>query len=178
MISFESLSRRNRMEEMSWFRPAFLLFMVQELFSRMSKETCSPLVILRKWVCNGAMWIPLPDEGLCLFRSQTWLSDWTNCQFSIRSFIMLNLFFFAFFFHFFLFFNFTILYWFCHISKWIRHRYTCVPHPEPSSLPIPSLWVIPVHQPQASSIMHRTWNAGELCGGASRVPSTVSTSNS
>ena len=33
-----------------------------------------------------------------------------------------------------LFFNFTILYWFCHISKWIPYRYTCVPHPEPSSL--------------------------------------------
>ena len=56
-----------------------------------------------------------------------------------------------------LFFNFTILYWFYHISKWICHRYTCVPHPEPSSLPIPSLWVVPVHQPQASGIMHRTW---------------------
>ena len=54
----------------------------------------------------------------------------------------------------FLFFNFTILYWFCHISTWIRHRYTRVPHPEPSSLPIPSLWVVPVHQPQASSIFH------------------------
>jgi len=27
----------------------------------------------------------------------------------------------------------------------------------PSSLPIPSLWVVPVHQPQASSIVHRTW---------------------
>ena len=27
----------------------------------------------------------------------------------------------------------------------------------PSSLPIPSLWVVPVHQPQASSIKHRTW---------------------
>ena len=39
-----------------------------------------------------------------------------------------------------LFFNFTILYWFCHISTWIHHRYTCVPHPEPSSVPVPSLW--------------------------------------
>ena len=53
---------------------------------------------------------------------------------------------------------FTILYWFCHTSTWIRHRYTHVPHPEPPySLPVPSLWVIPVHQPQASCIMHRTW---------------------
>ena len=24
------------------------------------------------------------------------------------------------------------MYWFCQISKWIRQRYTCVPHPEPS----------------------------------------------
>ena len=64
---------------------------------------------------------------------------------------------FLFFLIFILFFNFTILYWFCHVSKWIHHRYKCVPHPEPSSLPIPSLWVVPVHQPQASSIMHRTW---------------------
>ena len=54
------------------------------------------------------------------------------------------------------FFNFTILYWFCHISTWICHRYTCVPHPEPYSLPIPSLWVVLVYQPQASSIVHRT----------------------
>ena len=30
-------------------------------------------------------------------------------------------------------------------------------NPPPSSLPIPSLWVIPVRQPQASSIVHRTW---------------------
>ena len=37
------------------------------------------------------------------------------------------------FFNFILFLNFTILYWFCNISKWIRHRHTCVPHPEPSS---------------------------------------------
>ena len=26
-----------------------------------------------------------------------------------------------------------------------------------ASLPIPSLWVIPVHQPEASYILHRTW---------------------
>ena len=34
-------------------------------------------------------------------------------------------------------------------------------NPPPSSLPIPSLWVIPVHQPQAPCIMHRTWT-GDL----------------
>ena len=36
--------------------------------------------------------------------------------------------------------------------------------PPPSSFPIPSLWVIPVHQPQASSIVHRTWtNTSSNC---------------
>ena len=30
-------------------------------------------------------------------------------------------------------------------------------NPPPSALPIPSLWAVPVHQPQASSIVHRTW---------------------
>ena len=36
-----------------------------------------------------------------------------------------------------------------------------IPNPPPSSLPIPSLWVVPVHQPKASSIVHRTWT-GDL----------------
>ena len=36
--------------------------------------------------------------------------------------------------------------------------YTCSPSRTPStSLPVLSLWVIPVHQPQASYIMHGTW---------------------
>ena len=50
-------------------------------------------------------------------------------------------------FYFILFFNFTILHWFCHISTWIHHRYTCVPHPEPSSLLLPR--TIPLHHPSA-----------------------------
>ena len=62
----------------------------------------------------------------------------------------------------FFFFFFTILNWFCHILTWICHRYTHVPHPEPFSLPVPSLWVDPVHQPQASSIMHWTWTGNSF----------------
>ena len=34
-------------------------------------------------------------------------------------------------------------------------------NPPPTSLPMPSLWVVSVHQPQASSIMHQTWT-GDL----------------
>ena len=32
-----------------------------------------------------------------------------------------------------------------------------IPNPPPSSLPVPSLWVVSVHQPQAPSIVHPTW---------------------
>ena len=34
--------------------------------------------------------------------------------------------------------------------------------PPPSSLPVPSLWVVPVHQPQLSSIVHRTWTGNSF----------------
>ena len=34
-------------------------------------------------------------------------------------------------------------------------------NPLPPPFPIPSLWVIPVHQPQTSCILHRTWT-GDL----------------
>ena len=45
-------------------------------------------------------------------------------------------------------------------------------NPPPSSLPIPSLWVVPVHQPQASGIVHRTWtgNSFHTCPGSPCQP--------
>ena len=50
------------------------------------------------------------------------------------------------------------MYWFCHLSKWICHRYTCVPHPEPSSLLRPH--TIPLGRPSAPapSIQHCALN--------------------
>ena len=47
---------------------------------------------------------------------------------------------------------------FCQISKWICHRYTCVPHPEPSSLIPPH--TIPLGRPSAPapSIQYRASN--------------------
>ena len=55
-------------------------------------------------------------------------------------------------------FNFTTLYWFCHISTWICHRYTCVPHPEPACLLPPH--TIPLGHPSAPApnIQYRASN--------------------
>ena len=70
-------------------------------------------------------------------------------------FLLLFLFIFL---NFVLFFNFTILYWFCHITKWIHHRYTCVLHAEPPSLLPPH--TIPLGHPSAPapSIQYRASN--------------------
>ena len=68
----------------------------------------------------------------------------SKAVFLFFSFVFLSFYFIL---NFILFLNFTILYWFCKISKWIHHRYTCVPHPEPSSLVPPH--TIPLGHPSA-----------------------------
>ena len=57
--------------------------------------------------------------------------------------------------NFILFLNFTILYWFCHISKWICHRYKRVPHPEPSSLLPPHTLLL--GHPSAPALINLTF---------------------
>ena len=62
------------------------------------------------------------------------------------------------FFYFILFLNFAILYWFCQISRWIHHRYTCVPHPEPSSLLPPHTILLGRPSAPAPSIQYHASN--------------------
>ena len=66
--------------------------------------------------------------------------------------------FFLFFLKFYFIFKLYIIVLVCQISKWIRHRYTCVPHPEPSSLLPPH--TIPLGCPSAlaPSIQYRALN--------------------
>ena len=57
-----------------------------------------------------------------------------------------------------LFFNFTMLYWFCHISTWNHHRYKRVPHPEPSSLLPPCTIPLGCPSTPAPSIQYHASN--------------------
>ena len=50
------------------------------------------------------------------------------------------------------------MYWFCHTSTWICHRYTRVPHPEPSSLLPPHTIPLGCPSAPAPSIQYRASN--------------------
>ena len=56
------------------------------------------------------------------------------------------------------FFFFTILYWFCHTSTWIRHTYTRVPHPEFPSLLPPHIIPLGLLSAPAPSIQYHASN--------------------
>ena len=84
----------------------------------------------------------------CLLDSTVYFLFWFFCLFH-HPFI---------FFNFILFFNFTVLYWFCHSSKWICHGYTCVPHPEPFSLLPPHTITLGRPSVPAPSIQYHALN--------------------
>ena len=93
-------------------------------------------------------------------KSQTWLSDWTDLILTLS--FPLFFIFFSFFQSIFVLFFFFKLYNIVLVLPNIKMNppqvyprspsWTLLPPPSP-----PSLWVVPVHQPQASSIVHRTW---------------------
>ena len=94
-------------------------------------------------------------------KSESWWCRMRRDGLGILFFLFVFSFFFLFFLiflNFILFFNFTILYCFCHISTWIRHRYTRVPHPEPSSLLPPRTILLGRPSAPAPSIQYRASN--------------------
>ena len=102
-------------------------------------------------------WVAMSDSDFCIFLDCkiTSILLFTESSLKIKAWRLYHS---LYFFFNFILFNFTILYWFCQISKWICHRYTCVPHPEPSSLLPPH--TIPLGRPSApaSSIQYRASN--------------------
>ena len=93
---------------------------------------------------------------------------WAISKLFLLFFFLCFLFYFLFIFLFFL--NFILFLNLKHCISFAKHQNESatgihmlpILNPPSSSLPTPSLWVVPVHQPQASSIVHQTWTGNSF----------------
>ena len=119
---------------------------------------CIVHVVAKSWTRLSDFHYCMP--GIVLSALYLFMYFFYHLSFFLGVFIM-SLFFFnvTVFFFFFMEANyFTILYWFCHTSTWIRHGCTYVPHPEPPShLPARTIPLVHVSAP-APSILYPVLN--------------------
>ena len=113
--------------------PASGSFQMSQLFALSGQSTgvSSSTSVLQ---VNTQDWSPLGWSGWISLQSKGLSRVFSNTTVQKHQF-------------FFFFFYFTILYWFCHTSTWIRHGCTRVSHPEPPSLLPPR--TIPLGHPSA-----------------------------
>ena len=101
------------------------------------------------WVSSGSWWWTGKPGVLQSMESQRVRHDWaTELTVSFCSFLLL-------YYYFFLLYNIVLVLPYIDMNP--PRVYMCSPSWTPFPSPIPSLWVIPMHQLQAPCIMHQTW---------------------